>query len=242
MLLAGCQDTFHGRFQIRFNRNSPGPKLISVAGSFTGEDQHSPPRTERPGSINVSWPVADAPAFTGIDPQRPDRPLVQLGPRLAAATLVFGGVGAVIDPVDVDSLLGQLTHQFRLHPTKVILPQSTGCDAGLVGDDHPDKPGTFEPPECIRHAGEEADVPGVGTVADVLHQGTIAVEEDRRSPRWLSGHGRPAAVVSGSAGVESAGTAVLSGTWAGRSSGTTSTTVMSPTAPPAARTPITSMR
>ncbi len=143
MLLAGCQDTFYSRFQIRLYRNSPGPKLISVDGSFTGEDQHPPPCSECPGSINVSRPVADAPAFTGIDPQRPDRPLVQLGTRLAAETLIFGGVGAVIDPVEVGALFGQLTHQFRLHPTKVILPQATGCDAGLVGDDHPDKPGTF---------------------------------------------------------------------------------------------------
>lgn len=147
----------------------------------------------------------------------------------------------MVDPVKMHALSGQLAHEFRLNAGKIVLAQAACPDPGLIGDHHPGESRTFESTQCLGDARQEVDVAGIGTVAHILDQRAVPIEENGRAPR-CRGHGRPVALVSDCAGSESGGTAEVSATGTGRASGTPSTTVMSPTAPPAARTPTTSMR
>src|SRR6185436_10034653 len=99
-------------------------------------------------------------------------------------------VRAVEDRVEARVRARELGLEARVHLGKLALAEQAARDAALVGDDHHAPARPVEEAHALGRAGEQAQVLRAAEEAELVDQGSVAVQEDRAPHGPLSGRRR----------------------------------------------------
>src|SRR5450432_899840 len=79
----------------------------------------------------------------------------------------------------VNRVAARLAQKLLFHRTVLRFGNQTPADAALVGDDEDAEAGFFQAAQRFGYAGEDLYPCGVPAVVGILHEGAVAIEEDR---------------------------------------------------------------
>ena len=132
---------------------------------------------------NVAPTIAHEHRARGVNDVIRDGTIEQCGARLPAAAIAakLGMVRAVIVRVDVRASLTELLIEARLDRDVVGFRQHAARDARLIRDNDHRPPREVHLPNGARGVGEKRDVVRIFDVPNILHQRTIAVDEEGRA-------------------------------------------------------------